>query len=43
MSLTDVQVRAARATDKPYKLADAKGLFLLLHPNGSKYWLLAPG
>ena len=40
MSLTDVQVRAARAADKPSKLADAKGLFLLLHPNGSKYWRL---
>ena len=40
MSLTDVQVRAARAADKPSKLADATGLFLLLHPNGSKYWRL---
>lgn len=40
MPLTDVQVRAARATDKPQKLSDSKGLFLLVHPNGSKYWRL---
>ena len=40
MPLTDVQVRAARATDKPQKISDAKGLFLLVHPNGSKYWRL---
>ncbi len=25
-------------TDKPYKLADEKGLYLEVHPNGGKYW-----
>lgn len=38
MPLTDPAVRNAKPTDKPVKLADEKGLFLLVHPNGSKYW-----
>lgn len=27
-------------TNKPYKLGDSGGLFLLIHPNGSKWWRL---
>ena len=27
-------------TDKPYKLADAKGLYLEVDPAGGKYWRL---
>ncbi|GBG03813.1 integrase [Azospira sp. I13] len=38
MPLTELAIRAAKPTDKPYKLPDEKGLFLLVHPNGSKYW-----
>lgn len=38
MPLSDTAVRNAKPTDKPVKLADEKGLFLLIHPNGSKYW-----
>ena len=38
--LTDPACRNAKPTDKPYKLTDEKGLFLLVHPNGSKYWRL---
>jgi integrase len=38
MPLSDTAVRNAKPTDKPYKLTDEKGLFLLIHPNGSKYW-----
>jgi len=38
MPLTDTAVRNAKPGDKPIKLADEKGLFLLLNPNGSKYW-----
>ena len=34
------QSEAAKPTDKPYKLSDEKGLHLLVHPNGSKYWRL---
>lgn len=40
MALTDAALRTAKPTDKPYKLSDGKGLFALVHPNGSKYWRL---
>ncbi len=38
--LTDTAIKKAKAADKPVKLTDEKGLFLLMHPNGSKYWRL---
>ncbi|CAM3088834.1 integrase arm-type DNA-binding domain-containing protein [Paracoccus nototheniae] len=38
MALTDVACRAAKAESKPRKLSDGGGLFLLVQPNGSKYW-----
>ncbi|MBP2195856.1 tyrosine-type recombinase/integrase [Pantoea cypripedii] len=38
MPLTDVKVRTAKPLDKPYKLADGGGLYLLVNPNGSRYW-----
>jgi integrase len=31
-------VRKAKPSSKPKKLSDGGGLFLLLHPSGSKYW-----
>ena len=40
MSLTDIAVRKAKSSDKPQKLADSGGMYLLLQPNGSKYWRL---
>lgn len=36
--LTDTKIKNAKPQAKPYKLADEKGLFLLVHPNGSRYW-----
>lgn len=39
MALSDTAIRTAKATDKPYKLSDEKGLFVLVMPNGAKYWL----
>ena len=36
--LTDTATRQAKPKDKPYKLSDEKGLYLEVHPNGSKYW-----
>ena len=36
--LKDVNVRNAKPEDKPYKMSDGGGLFLLVHPNGGKYW-----
>lgn len=40
MPLTDAAIRNAKPGSKPRKLADEKGLFVLVHPNGSKYWRL---
>jgi len=40
MPLTDTAIRTAKPGDKPYKLSDEKGLFLLVNPNGSKWWRL---
>lgn len=36
--LTDTKLRKAKPTDKPYKLTDAGGLFVLVHPSGGKRW-----
>jgi integrase len=36
--LTDPDIRNAKPKEKPYKLADGGGLFLLVNANGSKYW-----
>ncbi len=36
--LTDTQVRKVKSREKTFKLADGKGLFLVVQPNGSKYW-----
>ncbi|WP_298194344.1 integrase arm-type DNA-binding domain-containing protein [Novosphingobium sp.] len=38
MALTDFAIRAAKAKDKPYKLGDTLGLFLLVQPTGGKLW-----
>ena len=38
MPLTDTAVRSAKPTEKARKLSDEKGLFVLIHPNGGKYW-----
>jgi integrase len=38
MPLTSIAIRNAKARRKPYKLADEKGLYLLVKPDGSRYW-----
>jgi len=38
MALTDSKVRQAKPTEKTYRLADEKGLYLEVHTNGSRYW-----
>lgn len=38
MMLSDTQIRKAKPLEKQYKLTDGQGLYLLVHPNGSKYW-----
>lgn len=39
--LTDKEVKAAKPGPKPYKLADGAGLFLLVKPDGAKYWRMS--
>ncbi|MDP3009719.1 MAG: integrase arm-type DNA-binding domain-containing protein [Methylococcales bacterium] len=36
--LTDVTVRNAKPTDKDKRLNDGSGLYLLIKPNGAKWW-----
>lgn len=38
MPLNDSAIKAAKPGEKPKKLADEKGLFLLLKPTGAKLW-----
>lgn len=40
MPLSDSAIRSAKPGPKPRKLADGGGLFLLIHPNGGKWWRL---
>ena len=34
------QAETSKSVEKTYKLADGGGLYLLVNPNGSKYWRL---
>jgi len=36
--LSENAIRKAQVLDKQYKIYDGDGMFLLIHPNGSKYW-----
>lgn len=38
MPLTDIAVRNAHPSDKPFKLFDERGLFMLVTPAGGKWW-----
>ncbi len=41
MALSDTTIKNIKPrTDKPYKVSDEKGMFLLVHTNGSKYFRL---
>ena len=40
MALTDVATKIAKSHEKPYKMGDAGGLFLLVQPSGGKLWRL---
>ncbi|MCX2957159.1 MAG: Arm DNA-binding domain-containing protein, partial [Candidatus Regiella insecticola] len=43
MAVTDMKVLSAKLAKKAYKLTDGEGMFLLIHPNGLKYWRLRYG
>jgi Arm DNA-binding domain len=38
--LTETRIRAAKASDKPYKLFDERGLHMLVTPQGGRLWRL---
>lgn len=38
--LTDAAIRRLKSRDKPFKVSDMHGLYLLVHPNGGRYWRL---
>ncbi|HUW00236.1 MAG TPA: integrase arm-type DNA-binding domain-containing protein [Gallionella sp.] len=40
MGLTALEVKNSKPADKPIKLFDGGGLYLLVQPNGAKYWRL---
>ncbi len=40
MPLTEVRIRNAKLTGKAYKLSDGGGLYLLVKPEGGRYWRL---
>ena len=41
MPLNVLRINSLKAGDKPYKVTDSGGLYLLVQPNGSRYWRLA--
>lgn len=38
MTLKDLEIRALKAKDRIYKKADERGLYIEVHPSGSKLW-----
>ena len=40
MSLTNLQIQKAKPKEKQYKLADGRGMYLIVTPRGGKYWRL---
>lgn len=38
MALTDVAIRKLKPGDKPVKVSDERGLYVLVNPSGSKLW-----
>ena len=38
MPLTDTAIRGSKPADRPFKIYDRDGLFLLINPSGSKLW-----
>ncbi|WP_321404782.1 tyrosine-type recombinase/integrase [Maridesulfovibrio sp.] len=38
MAITDAKIKAAKSTDKEQTLNDGEGLYLVISPNGRKWW-----
>ena len=43
MPLTETQIKALKPGEKARKVADEKGLYLLVQPGGGKLWRLKSG
>lgn len=41
MKLTTRAIKQAQPRAKPYKISDGRGLFLLVNPNGSRWWRMS--
>lgn len=39
--LTDIALKALKRGARPYKKSDGGGLFILVQPDGKKFWRLA--
>ncbi|WP_145547499.1 tyrosine-type recombinase/integrase [Yersinia intermedia] len=40
MSLNDTKIRSLKPSEKPFKVSDSHGLYLLVNPSGSRLWYL---
>jgi integrase len=40
MPLSDTAIRKAKGREKPYRLSDERGLYLLVQPDGARWWRL---
>ena len=40
MPLTDTAIRKTKPEEKPIKLRDGGGLYLILRPDGARWWRL---
>ncbi|CAI1564809.1 tyrosine-type recombinase/integrase [Serratia entomophila] len=40
MSLNDTKIRSLKPSEKPFKVSDSHGLYLLVNPGGSRLWYL---
>jgi integrase len=38
MALTDVALRKAKGREAPYRMGDSDGLYVIVQPNGAKWW-----
>lgn len=38
LALSDLKIKSLKSKDKPYKVSDSGGLYILVNPSGSKLW-----
>ena len=38
MALTDINIRRAKPSEKPYRMYDSGGLYIEIQPTGGKLW-----